>query len=409
MNNKKQPLNILINEDFEEKETRKFSEDFNKLEIDYIQVRDYSEFERLVFELRPEREVIIWIHANVSLKNHRKLVKAPGETIAQRIEIDKEKIKFKIVTRFKASVSDEIIKKYTVLEIDEVLSNIREMKPQTVAEIRGEELPEIYEDYDIVVINAIQEEQNPIKDYIKLSQNNKQKIGTHKLISGKILTKTRKSISIGLVKQHKMGMVDAALLTTQVIDLLKPKIVIMTGVCAGKPDDKEINFGDIIIPHQLFTFQFGKISDSPDDNEKTIFHKELQVESSSSSLISNISPIKDSIIKKIRVDALGNPKFKQLAPNLNAHLEGNMACSTSVINKSKYFEDTIKPEDRKAIAVEMESFAIARACNQSVLKPECLIIKSVMDKAQKKNNIYKEYAAFTSARFLYYLVYDEVI
>ena len=46
------------------------------------------------------------------------------------------------------------------------------------------------------------------------------------------------------VSQHQMGMVDSAILSTEIMMKFNPKYIIMPGVCGG---DKETNFGDIIM------------------------------------------------------------------------------------------------------------------------------------------------------------------
>lgn len=92
-----------------------------------------------------------------------------------------------------------------------------------------------------------------------------------------------------------------------------------------------------------------------------------------------------------------------------------MACSTMVINKEGFFEDTLKSIDRKTIAVEMESYGVARACryaNKGKTKP--IIFKSVMDftfnKSDNDGKInWKKFAAYTSAQFMNYLFDKKVI
>jgi nucleoside phosphorylase len=60
----------------------------------------------------------------------------------------------------------------------------------------------------------------------------------------------------------------------------------------------------------------------------------------------------------------------------------------------------ILPNDRDTIGVEMESYAVARACELSDLQPKCLIIKSVMDKTQFKTDNGKKLAGRTSTKCL---------
>ena len=132
-----------------------------------------------------------------------------------------------------------------------------------------------------------------------------------------------------------------------------------------------------------------------------------------SSIIDSLQPkiegIKDKINAKIRADFVfsGEKRINiEVAP---------MACSTMVINKDGYFEDTIKSINRKTAAVEMESFGVARACKfGNDGKTKFLIFKSVMDHTFNKTDEvggvnWKKFAAHTSAQFLFHLLNDNVI
>jgi nucleoside phosphorylase len=87
-----------------------------------------------------------------------------------------------------------------------------------------------------------------------------------------------------------------------------------------------------------------------------------------------------------------------------------MACSTMVINKEGYFEDHIKTVNRKTIAVEMESYGVARACqfgNEG--KTKWIIFKSVMDNTKQKTDEAKKFAAHTSALFMKEILYRGIL
>jgi nucleoside phosphorylase len=91
-----------------------------------------------------------------------------------------------------------------------------------------------------------------------------------------------------------------------------------------------------------------------------------------------------------------------------------IACSTMVINRRGYFEDTIRTVNRQTAAVEIESYGVARVCqsaNGGATVP--IIFKSVMDHTAKKTDFadgikFKKFAAHTSALFLKHLL-EEVI
>jgi len=240
------------------------------------------------------------------------------------------------------------------------------------------------------------------------------------------------------------GMVDASIMATQMIEIFRPNYILMSGVCGGFIDD--CNLGDIVIARNVYTFQKGKLSDiktkdvegnvvkidlfdknniivdydklyDKDGNQITISIESFKREEDSVITIDHFkdkfdkhkNDILDRINRKIKDDLpikLKNP--------INLHYEP-MACSTMVINKEGFFEDTLKSIDRKTIAVEMESYGVARACryaNAGKTKP--VIFKSVMDFTYNKSDSdgsinWKKFAAYTSAQFMNYLFENKVI
>lgn len=117
-----------------------------------------------------------------------------------------------------------------------------------------------------------------------------------------------------------------------------------------------------------------------------------------------------SIVHKI------NDKLETYALNKEIKVElAPIACSTMVINKEGYFENTIKNINRKTAAVEMESYGVVRACqiaNNGQTKP--IIFKAVMDNTHHKSDTVsainvKNLAALTSALFLTFLFEEKII
>lgn len=194
--------------------------------------------------------------------------------------------------------------------------------------------------------------------------------------------------------QHNTGMVDAAILASEILIRFKPKYLIMTGVLGGKPN--ETNIGDVIIATKVFEIDKGKITE-------TGFKKETSVSSIMSKEIKKIHRSKKEI--ELFIDS----KDETRSSNVKLHF-GPIACVNQVIDIEGFFESKITEIDRKAIALEMESFAIVRACelvNDGKTVP--IIIKSVMDNTQQKVDNSKPYASWTSARTLEYILKTEII
>lgn len=226
------------------------------------------------------------------------------------------------------------------------------------------------------------------------------------------------------------GMVDSAIIATQMLEIFKPKYLMMSGVC-GAID--ETDFGDIVVASKIFTFQKGKISDLRDkegelielfdkDGNKVIYDQLYDANNKQIKISIEKFEVEHDSILEFKLKDYIEPYLDQIKDKINKeetltiqdksikiHFDG-MACSTMVINKEGFFEDNIKVIDRKTVAVEMESYGVARACefgNEG--KTNWVIFKSVMDHTNKKGDIAKKLAAHTSGLFLKYLIYDGIL
>jgi len=199
---------------------------------------------------------------------------------------------------------------------------------------------------------------------------------------------------IGYASQLSTGMIDASILATKLILTFNPKFLIMPGVLGGKPEKTKI--GDIVVSTKVFTIDKGKLTDEG-------FEKEIEASNTDNAFTTRFKREKASIMEYIN----NLDETRSSIPDI--HFEP-IACVRQVIDKEGYFVENISTNDRKTIALEMESYGIARACeliNNGNTTP--LIIKSVMDNTQDKADNAKTYAAWTSAMFLKYALEKELI
>ena len=269
---------------------------------------------------------------------------------------------------------------------------------------------------DIAIITALYyNEMEKIKDVFELS-NNKHKISIGNY-SGYMFSCGDKNIVA--VSQAEMGMVDAAILTSEIINRFKPKYVIMPGVCGGS---SKTSVGDIVISTKVESFFNGKLTDYGFENDN--FQEQFDTE-----LLENIKPEikfveqdeRKGIIQDIENILRQSQKYtiqyhKFYNKELNFHVEPT-ACSPFVINKKGFFEDYIKSIDRKMIAVEMEGYGMARAVKLSKTDSKAILIKCVMDKTEDKDKDIngttpdenKDYAALVSALFVKRLIEQNLL
>ena len=269
------------------------------------------------------------------------------------------------------------------------------------------------EDCEYVIMTALEEdEMSPILPFI-------QNIGNvpndkHLIEYGHLINKPGKRIVYA--SMQSTGMVDAAILATELLVRYNPKYLIMPGVLGGKPND--VNFGDIIISTKVFTIDKGKITEVEEilndeavnreleyieKETKIVFKPEIESVSINSSAISKFIRNKRSILNYIN----------EVVPESTQEIDllyGPVACVRQVIDQKVYFEGQILTIERKAIGLEMESYGIARACeliNNGATVP--IIVKSVMDHTSGKTDEKKEIAAKSSAMFVKYILENDLI
>jgi nucleoside phosphorylase len=244
---------------------------------------------------------------------------------------------------------------------------------------------------DYAIITALEEDE--MEKILQLFEKESEVGDTNNYIEFGHL-KTNPSKKVVYASQHNTGMVDASILATEILVRFKPKYLIMTGVLGGRPE--ETNIGDVIIATKVFEIDRGKITD-------TGFKKESSVSSITSKEIKKVHRSKKEIEKFI------DSQDETRNSNVKLHF-GPIASVNQVIDIEGFFESKITEIDRKAIALEMESFAIVRSCelvNEGKTIP--IIIKSVMDNTQNKADNAKSYASWTSARTLEYILKNEII
>ena len=221
--------------------------------------------------------------------------------------------------------------------------------------------------------------------------------------------KNNTSKKILAVWQPQTGMVDAAVLTAEMIARFNPKVVVMTGVCGGDPDTEKLNLEDIILPNKIFTFENGKIKgDIKNDVKKLNNLQDVQLKGG---LLQKIKKEKSGILAKLKSHFVNDSSCPDWfnAGKLDIKINVPMACSTMVVDVDGFFEEVIKKIDRDTTGVDMESYAVARACHLAHSKPDYLIIKSVMDKTKFKDDTAKALAGKTSAKLLEELINMKII
>ncbi|MEZ8473752.1 hypothetical protein AB6C60_07685 [Vibrio cyclitrophicus] len=190
----------------------------------------------------------------------------------------------------------------------------------------------------------------------------------------------------------KMGAIHAGIMATKLIDMYRPRCVVMTGISAG--DVKETNLGDIIVASPSWSWESGKWQQ--DEGAAPTF----QIEPHQLSISPKIVPFFELLSSDRRYFFELHDSYKGDKP---AHapkmLSGPVACGSSVIASGDFYEQ-IKKQNRKLIGLEMEAYGLYSACELAAdPKPKYFCIKAVSDFADgSKSDSFQRYASHVSAR-----------
>lgn len=255
----------------------------------------------------------------------------------------------------------------------------------------------------IGIIAALEEELAPFLSRFKKEEIAEEKIYNYTIYRGVISNNTGQDIKFVAAKHERMGMVDCSYLAATLINKYSINHLFMIGVCGGRPN-MNVHIGDIIIPLQCVAYQNGKLT-------KKGLVPDTGVALSNSPLEGSLTT--DYNNEKIRELYDEFDRTHKDKKNISIGLKlpvvryEEMACGDVIVDKKSAIDEIARiTAKRKLCSVDMESYSILRTCNLFPSKIIATVIKSVMDNASKKEDVYKSFAAFMSAGFLYKILTD---
>ena len=266
-------------------------------------------------------------------------------------------------------------------------------------------------DYDIAIINALQEPEhsqliNVFGGYEKWKRIQHPMDDFNNYYEC-ILEIKNKKIRCIATYANQMASIASSALTTKIIYNFRPKYLFMTGITAGISNGN-MNFGDILVASEVYDGASGKIKTNK-ENGNTIFEPDVRQKSTNTEFINIITRLKSD--NQLLSNIANRYPSRQGKPNteLNIHI-GPMASVPAVLS-SKEEIDKIKNHGRKLQGIEMEAYGMfyAASCAIKPLPKFVASLKSVSDFADiQKNDNYQEYASYTSAALLKYIIENEL-
>ncbi len=194
---------------------------------------------------------------------------------------------------------------------------------------------------------------------------------------------------------NHMGMPASAVLATKMIIRFRPRLVVMAGIAAGVKKEGR-GFGDVIAAEHTFDYGSGKVTVTGEKgHEKVVFHpdpKPLDVDTRLLQRLRHWQTDKGDVLDAIR--RAGNAQAPDTV--LRMHV-GPLASGAAVVDYGPSV-DQIVEHWRKLVGLEMEAYAVHRACKDTLeQQPKFLCLKAICDFAQDKENHWRNYAAYTAS------------
>jgi len=246
--------------------------------------------------------------------------------------------------------------------------------------------------YDLAIICALDDPE--LTEVLALDWNWKppKPIDDHTFIFEGSFNSGGKEYSVCAAHCSRMGMVATANKSASIINLLRPKVIVMTGICGGIK--KNTDFGDVIFAECVWDYQSGKLKK---ENGTSVFEIAPHQIMASTEIRSKMELLKadKEVISQI---SSGFEDDINAEPKL---LLGPIATGAAVVADADYV-NTIIAQNRKVLGIEMEIYGLYSTVeNTSGNKPKVFALKSVCDFADvNKDDDYQKYCSYMSANVL---------
>lgn len=238
------------------------------------------------------------------------------------------------------------------------------------------------EEMDFLILCALRKERAPYTGMLQLAADPKFRDNL-----------TRLDVSIAgrrgtIIDLPRMGLVDAGILAGQCIEKFKPKVVAMSGICAGFPERAEL--GQLLVSELAYEYQSGKWTEDGFSQEP------YQVPISENMRILALELLEDSdLLQRLETGWQSDRPSKMTSPKLATFTSGSAVIASSELI------DQVATHHRRVSGLDMEVYAVLRAAHIARCKPDFICAKTVVDLAGGgKDDALHPYACTISARFL---------
>lgn len=245
--------------------------------------------------------------------------------------------------------------------------------------------PEI--SYDFVIICALKKEAKAFEHILS-------DISPIENIKGLECRKIKVNEFNGLIVTcPRMGLVVASIVTTKALEYFRPKVICMSGICAGLKANGA-NIYDLIISDTSYQHDAGKWTNGKLVSEIYPVQLDADVKTFISSKIIDNEDLEDRLIQGVSFER-DEYHDKHIKPKIKLEITSS---GSTVISDSDMLK-SIGMTHRKLHSFEMETFALYESARMSPLKPKFFSCKCVVDDgSESKGDSYHKLACLFSAK-----------
>lgn len=200
-----------------------------------------------------------------------------------------------------------------------------------------------------------------------------------------------RTVNVAAAHAPRMGMVSSALLTASLIEHLRPRVIVMTGICAGLRG--KVDLGDVLLADPSWDFQSGKRVMEDNESDFVARAHQLPVPAKVRKLLQEMGRQKTDAAA-IAAAYAGEPLSTE--PKIVA---APVACGSSVLADGEVIEEIKRWQHGEVLGVEMEIYGVyAAAAAAAEPQPIAFAVKGVCDFADPdKADGAQDFAAYMSA------------
>lgn len=212
--------------------------------------------------------------------------------------------------------------------------------------------------------------------------------------AGSLLMKNGGSKRIVVCSSPRMGMAHAAAMTAKICLKYRPRILLMTGICAGR--EGEINIGDVVVANPTWDYGSGKFSNQKSGSKFEPDPHQIPLDGMLRKSAESVAEDED-FLDKVRRDYSG------VKPETALRAKVSPMASGAAVRADDGFFEALAKNNRKVVAIDMEAYGVlAAASEMPEPKTKVMIVKGVSDFANStKEDRYQDYAAHVSVAFAF--------